>query len=512
MTHARGRKVKHWLIGFIALGVAGCGDTASGPPEGAVPIESLANGAINLSLNPSGISPLTAEITFQTVRPVAVSSTVLGRIPLTVSSETATDHAIPVVGLYPGTLNQVELRLRDVDGLTAIDTLEIQTEALPGFLPTVDVVTAAADRMEPGWTLSSLSIGRRDVFESYPFMFDTDGSTRWFLDFSELDGIVFLVEPLQNGNLVLGHGHHIYELDRLGREVASWEMPGYWFHHDVVEKPDGNLLVAVDKGGEPTVEDHVIEIDRASGAVVNEWDLRESLDIDRGVHVDDPVDWFHMNAVWYDQRDGTVIVSGRNQSAVVKLTEANEVVWILAPHKGWDRAADGTDLTRYLLTAVDADGTPYPDSVQLGDSGLAGFRWSWLQHAPMILPNGDLFVFDNGADRNFGSAPLFSRGVEYRIDEGVRTVQQVWQYGQERGAEFFSPIISDVDYLPETGNRLIMPGIINGEQPQALVTEITHPGAEVVFEARILFKNSFSSGALQWGDFDLVYRSERLAP
>ena len=27
------------------------------------------------------------------------------------------------------------------------------------------------------------------------------------------------------------------------------------------------------------------------------------------------------------------------------------------------------------------------------------------------------------------------------------TIEQVWQYGKERGSEFYSPYISDVDYL-----------------------------------------------------------------
>ena len=69
----------------------------------------------------------------------------------------------------------------------------------------------------------------------------------------------------------------------------------------------------------------------------------------------------------------------------------------------------------------------------------------------MILPNGNLFVFDNGRKRNFSGDPLtadssdYSRGVEYAINEVAMTVTQVWQYGKERGSAFYSPIISDVD-------------------------------------------------------------------
>jgi arylsulfate sulfotransferase len=151
--------------------------------------------------------------------------------------------------------------------------------------------------------------------------------------------------------------------------------------------------------------------------------------------------------------------------------------------------------------------------VQLGDAALPEFRWSWGQHAPMLLPNGNLFLFDNGIDRMFATATTtFSRGVEYEIDETAGTVRQVWQYGEERGADFYAPIISDVDLLPQTGNRLITPGVSFGAEPRAYVTEVTYPAGEVVFEAKILFRNALGSGSLEWGQFDIVYRSERLPP
>ena len=36
----------------------------------------------------------------------------------------------------------------------------------------------------------------------------------------------------------------------------------------------------------------------------------------------------------------------------------------------------------------------------------------------------------------------YSRFVEYKIDEKKGTVQQVWEYGKERGYDFYSPITS----------------------------------------------------------------------
>ena len=102
----------------------------------------------------------------------------------------------------------------------------------------------------------------------------------------------------------------------------------------IEKEPGGNLIVAVDKYGPLTVEDHIIEVDRESGAIVNEWDLREILDMGRTTYAEDPEDWLHMNSVWYDATDDALVISGRNQTAVVKFTTDGELVWILGVSSG----------------------------------------------------------------------------------------------------------------------------------------------------------------------------------
>ena len=127
----------------------------------------------------------------------------------------------------------------------------------------------------------------------------------------------------------------------------------------------------------------------------------------------------------------------------------------------------------------------------------------------MRLPNGNLFIFDNGFNRNFGSGTSnYSRAVEYRIDESAMEVRQIWEYGSERGSELYSPIISDVDLL-ENSNRLMTSGILFGADPHAKITEITYPDKTVAFEMSVFFKNAESGGSFSWGDFDLMYRAEK---
>ena len=486
------------------------------PPPGIqeVPVSAIVTGGIVLRTNPSEIAPLTATLTFSTTEESQVRVQVLGAEPAVYEPQAlAVDHHLPVLGLYPGVENQIEVRVTIPDSVYAADTIRVEAPPLPDFFPGVQVSSVNESLMEPGWTASAMFIGDAGVFRPYPIMFDSDGIIRWYLDLSFVTNPTLTVERLSNGNMLAGDGHDLYEYDMLGTQVNHWNIPGYAVHHDFVETPDGNLIIAVDKVGLATIEDHMIEFDPVSGAVVHEWDLREALDVDRFDWQVNEQDWLHVNAVVYDAMDDALVISGRNQ-AVFKVTRNNELVWILAPHRGWGKAGingDGAETSDFLLTAVDQGGQPFGDAVQMGDTEPDDFGWSWGQHAPLFLPNGNLFLFDNGLNRVFSpDPPAYSRGVEYLVDESAMTVRQVWQYGKERGNEFYSFIISDVDYLPTTGNRLIMPGIIDpGVNPHALVTEVTTGSSQVVFEAKINFKNMLSTGT-GFGQFDIVYRSERL--
>ena len=83
----------------------------------------------------------------------------------------------------------------------------------------------------------------------------------------------------------------------------------------------------------------------------------------------------------------------------------------------------------------------------------------------------------------------YSRAVEFQIDEEAMTVQQIWDYGKERGYETFAPIVSDVDYHPTQNNILFAPGIgvdNGGGLSGGKVVEINYETKEVVFEARII--------------------------
>ena len=459
-----------------------------------------------VSLNPSGYAPLSASIILQTKEKVWVRMRVVGQDGP--DSDVVhdfpgldTNFDIPVHGLYAGNRNTVELTFYDAENTDLnTRTYVINTQPLLAALPKVTIEKATRSDMAGGMTLVSYYGHDGIPFPQKPFIFDSYGKIRWYLDYGahpELKSLFYEdgMERLANGNFFFGSGgeefgvkpnNRIYEIDLFGNIVNSWDLPGYGFHHEAFEKPNGNFLVTVNKLGADTIEDYVIEVDRKTNEILNEWDLNQSLNNGRKIWTTDGRDWIHANAVLYDETDDTIIVSGRTQG-IVKLTEDNQVVWILAPHKDWGTAGNGQRLEQFLLTPLDANGQPITDEAVLqGDANHPNFEWPWFPHAPMLAPNGELMVFDNGNERNYTGLYDYSRAVSYRINVSDLSIRQRWEYGKDRGKETFSRIVGDVDFLEDKGHVLFSPG--NVRIPGAYYgksIEVDYPSGEVIFEATI---------------------------
>ena len=235
----------------------------------------------------------------------------------------------------------------------------------------------------------------------------------------------------------------------------------------------------------------MIKIDRNTGSVITEWDLKNTLDENRttwtGTVLSSPIDWFHGNGLIEDE-DENIIVTGRTQGAV-KYDKNKNLKWIVATHNGWDTSRLGTFPNQFLLQPLDANDQPITDtSVLNGHTNHPDFEWPWYPHAPKLMPNGNLILFDNGDNRNYSTAIKYSRAVEYEIDEQNMTIKQVWSYGKANGLETYSRIVSDVDYLADKDNVLFSPGfginefgLING----GVIQEIDYSTKAKVFEALI---------------------------
>src|SRR5712664_2471218 len=356
---------------------------------------------------------------------------------------------VPIIGLLPDTESQVEVVIDSRQGERIVKTLTIATrmttdsfDSCRDCYPTIELTIGDPNRMEPGWTLIELSVANRPTFRTRPIAFDRSGRVRWVLKLDFVGDWVAPISESLNGNILTGREGVLYEFNRLGRIVREIHLFGYSSHHEVLEIKQGprigNLLVEVDELGASTMEDRILELNRATGRIVNKWDLSKVLDPTRTVLLNNPVDWLHNNGIAYSATDDTIVISGRNQG-VAKITHTGELRWLLAPHRGWQ----GMQASR-LLTAVGDSGLPYADMVQQDGAEDLGasmeFDWPWGQHSPVVLTNGDVLLFDNGFHRHFApdSPVRFSRAVIYRIDENAMTVRQLWQYGAARGEEYFS--------------------------------------------------------------------------
>lgn len=430
-------------------------------------------------VNPYEISPLTALILFETRDLTAPTVTIVGEDESTTFTKTFTPnkkHVLPIYGLYPDRNNEVIITLNGEDY-----TFHIQTDPLPEDFALPTDVTADKEELDQELYFVTPSS------QGYTAAYDINGDVRWYLT----ENMIWDVQRLRNGNIMLSSNRLInppyyttglVEMDLTGKIYYEYVLPG-GYHHDVYELENGNLLVASNDFDSGTVEDYIVEIERDTGNIVKRIDLKEILPMDEGKNLmATDYDWFHNNSVWYDSNTNSITLSGRHQDAVVNIDyNSLEINWIVGSHDGWSE-----EYQKYFLDPIGDD-----------------FEWQWAQHAAMILPNGDLFIFDNGNNRSkteedsVKASDNYSRGVIYHINTIDKAIEQVWEYGKDRGSEFYSPYISDVDYLEED-HYLIHSGGINtvdgepGNEPAGLenvdsmnsiTTEVKND--EVIFEMNL---------------------------
>ena len=411
-------------------------------------LEELRNGNYTLEhplvkLNPYFINPLAAVVLFKTEEEVAVTVKVLGKEPEGTMKHTfpkAKEPVLPILGLYGGYKNKVEIELYR----GAKNTVEIETEPLSDDVPKlVRMETTAA-------YLRDELIFISPALDSLATGFDYQGEVRWHLNIPS----VFDLKRTKNGNILIGthrlfrmpyYMSGIYEMTMVGKIVKEFSIPG-GYHHDQFEMENGNLLILTEDLRSETVEDMCVLVDRNTGEILKTWDYKNFLDPKKvapsGSWTEE--DWFHNNAVWYDKNTNSLTFSGRHIDSMCNIDfETGKLNWIIGDPDQWPE-----EYQKYFFTPVN-DGSE--------------FDWQYEQHANVILPDGDVMCFDNGHFRSKDPAKRiknkdnFSRGVRYHINTDDMTIRQVWQYGKERGQEFFSQYICNVEFYGE-GHYMVHSG------------------------------------------------------
>ena len=408
----------------------------------------LANGDYTLAnplvkLNPYIICPLSAMILFKTPRPEEVTIIVKGKEPagdIVHRFPAAYDHVLPVYGLYAGYDNTVEIVLQD----GTKNSVTITTDPLMEGVPESTSIDTTAEYMGDNFVFLTASM------RSWPVGYDYKGDLRWYCT----ENLAFDIKRIKNGHILVGTERLVkmpyfttglYEMNFGGKIFKEYVIPCGGYHHDQFQMEDGNILALTFDFYSGTVEDVCVLLDKDTSEILKKWDYKTVLpQHGPGSGSQTEEDWFHNNAVWYDKKTNSLTFSGRHEDAVINLDfETGELNWIIGDPENWPQEY----VDKYFFTPV----------------GDGEFDWQYEQHACVVLPDGDIMLFDNGhyraknPDNYIPNSQNFSRGVRYRIDTDKMTIEQVWQYGKERGAEFFSPYICNVEYYDE-GHYMVHSG------------------------------------------------------
>jgi arylsulfate sulfotransferase len=487
-----------------------------------------------LTMNPNGVAPLTGVIQFETDVPARATVNISNGIENWTRefSEYQIQHYLPILGLKPNNHYTVEMVISDINqySLAITPPLQAITDPLPDDFPSITVLASDPSRMEPGYTLVDKIIrGPVNIPDSqtpdgtlpkYSMILDNTGNIIWYSTLGSIN-----MKQLPNGNISYTSNNDLIETDLLGniQKTIHLETPRI-IHHDVFTESNGKILSLTNKTVEvesyptsytdpnaPTentliTDSPVVEFS-STGALLNQWDLSDLLDPTRIGYLSlsrpngTSADWSHANAVLHDPDDDSIIVSIRHQDAVIKFSRSTGTLkWILGNHNNWTPR-----LQSYLLNPV---GTP--------------FEWQFHQHAPAILPSGNILLFDNGNSRASpfdGNHPLansqnYSRAVEYSINEQDMEIRQVWEFGSDIDQRYYSGSRGDADWMPNTENVLITFADVNyvgGVSSNALgmgtthtrIIEVDHSeAANKVFEVAIY--NATPRSMI------ISYRSERI--
>lgn len=467
--------------------------------------------------NPYKTSPLTALAIFHTDEAAKVSYTVVGKssgTSITNSTNKNTKkHRINVVGLYANTANKVEFTITYKDGRVEKKTVEMQTQPLPKALSDVNINVKMADKKQMAIGQNGLTVFTRTTKE--PFAIDADGQIRWFS--TEYNQHIF--KTLKNGHLLIlrkqDNSKLVYndlvETNYLGKIYRNYQFSNKTsstenlkaknksdgettaIHHDVIELPNGNLLATVSDGSK-FIEDTMVEINRKTGKVARVIDFKRIFPMDTYAQYDatkrsdGKVDWLHQNAINYDKKDNSIIISSRHQDLIMKFNyKTMQPVWILS---GRDKTDWPKKWQKHVL------------------SYAKGTTINGGQHDARVIVGSQkdgqetISFYDNNYAVSYGdkkTSGKYSAGRELKIDLKTMTAKEVRSYGQALGEANFTDRIGSNRQL-DNGNSLIDFGYLNAKNGDASnIIEVTRDGYQVF---NVELSNLQSKG--------YVYRSYRI--
>ena len=277
------------------------------------------------------------------------------------------NHCFLLIGLVPGETNEVTLEALGERGRvqqTVTFTIDMP-EAVSGYANQLD--TSDGDSTAALTDGLYYAMGLGDYY-GYTFFFDNDGVLRYEMVLEGFHSDRFLYTD--GGLYTCVSSRKIALMSPLGQAVRVYDLGQYELHHDINWGPDGTILALVNDTEQDTVMDVVISLDPATGEVSEVVDFSELMDGYYG-EMTHPVpitggsfwqagedDWLHLNSVQYMEKDDSILVSSRETSTIIKVSDiggtptlsafiGDPAFWADTPYADLCYAMDGDFVAQY---------------------------------------------------------------------------------------------------------------------------------------------------------------------
>ena len=307
--------------------------------------------------DPYGLAKQTALILFNSSKECKVVYRVLGDTPdCDYVGETVytTRHRVPILGLYGGRNNKIDLKLIDRDGeVIKHRTLQIYVSDIQENIR--NIVSENDMKMSHfGFILLNTAIGS-------PVAIDGHGDVRYSLQIKT--GKLGMI-PLANGHFLLvdktanrvdKYGKvtpcRYHEMDYMGRVYKTYLLE-YKIGRAITQH--GDSLFFITASDDEHVSDRIAQLNLNTGELIKYCDIHDLV----GEQYRRYDNWIDTSYIEYN--DGKLLITAKRLNSVINIDwDELKIDWIIAPPQVWK----GSKVEKYVLTDIsgsDGEGAKIP--------------------------------------------------------------------------------------------------------------------------------------------------------
>jgi hypothetical protein len=405
--------------------------------------------------NPYGASVQTALLLFNTSQECRVRCRVIGKVPGTDfvgETSISTRHRVPIMGLYKGYTNRLELELLDADG-TVLKRRDLRIYARDIPLTQQNIVTKVEHSVDSEFPFILVN-----GLHFKPIVYDQNGEPRYSLQIrTNRMGMI----PLQDGRFLyadtsvnragakkVSRACQYHEMDYMGRIYKTYLLD---FPLGSLAAGEGDSLFLLTASEKKYAGDCIITLDRHTGEVVRRCPLAEIL----GDKYQDRRAWVVASSM--DVVNHQLILTLKRFHTVLSIDlETWKVLWVLAPDTIWkDTPLEDKLLTSKDGSVVDGYMLEKPDIRSLEDGSLQLALYCIQNKGTVPVPGA---VSDDDSRIDF-----------YHIDTEQKTFEKLRSVAVVKSKRNSSCI-----YQKESGRILSLSGLLmrRSENLRACIEEL----------------------------------------